>query len=376
MSATSATPHLEIRDYFNSIRDEFKETFAASRKTDVLGSLSTFATVLLIFSVIPALPYAATRVARWLNISYQINHHPIPFRSFWFWWGILVCLLILVVYVFHKLESSRKKRESSSRLSKAQMRFALTYAIVDELADFQKNSRPSHIQHALDYAEGLFKAIPALLVPNLDIIHAYPTGELRQHIDPLSSYRRFSWFRLDPKTENILVAFRKLRSKIHDRIKDKKDLSAVTQILQELALYFYAEIPELQSDDKPGENSYAQVGEQALEKFAQAVEQLPSYSSERPPSTVEEKIQKKVSGKIERIGGLFMHPNFFACFITWLIFLAIVVCGGVWGAKHFAPDLKLDSTLVALIIGVPVAGAATLTGLSRPRTTKRDQATE
>jgi hypothetical protein len=368
-------PRQEISEYFSSIRDAFKETLAASKKKDPLGPLTVAATISMVLSAIPALPYIAVLLARWLNLAHTIRGRSVPLQSFWFWWGALAILFSAAVYVLVEL-GDRKK--DGDQLSGAQMRFALTYAVADEISDFQKNSRSSHIQRALELEEELFKVIPHILSYE-HLGHGRTvwlddtTGELRPYVDPLGVLRRFGWFRLEPSTEKTLRAFREFRGKVHDRIKDKKDLTTIVQILQALALYFYTEIPEMQNnDDKAGENSSAKVAEEALGRFASAVEQLVPYSSERQPTTVEEKLQKKVGAKFERLGGLFVHPNFFVCFIVWLLFLGILVCGAVWVSRHFAADLKIDSTIVALMVGVPIAGAATLTGLSRPRTARPD----
>jgi hypothetical protein len=369
MTFVMNTAKVELAEYFDSIRDDFKATLEQRGRSEKFSGLMVVFALSITLSVVPLIPLILYLISRWMKFSYSFHGYALPLQSFWFWWTAAAAFFIIATFVFIKLRP-KPDLKADEQLSKSQMRFAIAFALAEELSDFQKNGRQTHIHRALDLESNLYSFLPAILSPIAAQVYEQrlmmEAGGRRITSNLLlEDYRRFDWFKLDPATDRILQAFHALHSKIHDRIKDKKDLTLIIEMLNALALYFYTEIPEKQTADKAATNDAKAVGLGALLKFADILEPLQPYDSERSPATVEEKIQKRVSVKFERLGALFVHPNLVVCFIAWLTLLTAVVVAGVLTAMHYLPNLNMDSTIVALLIGVPIASAATLTALAR-----------
>jgi hypothetical protein len=172
-----------------------------------------------------------------------------------------------------------------------------------------------------------------------------------------------SWFRLEPTTLKILNAFNLLNSKIAGRLKDKKDLRAVIDILDHLETYLYSAIPEISSTEHQTSKEIEKLGEQALSRFAEAIEPLPVYRAEVRPLEGKEKVTFKFAAAIAWIAALFGHENLLVRFFSWWVLIQTLVFVCLSVAWHYVPSLKWDSSIVSLSIGTPlVVAAAALAG--------------
>lgn len=356
-------------EYYESIKDALALTLEARKREDKYGSLTGAFTFVTVFCVIPLLPYIVVRVVRARGYSAAIRSYDLHLQSLVFWWIGLTLLCVIVAWVWTKATGSNEDEQ----LSIPQMRFALSLALASEIANYQTNRIPRHIKKALELETQLLATLPANLVRDTPRRLPYPEPVIHEMSNPLDALRRFHWFKLEPSTSAIVTAFREFHAKIRDRIKVKKELSLVALALQGLAAYLYTEIPEVHRGGDSDDHLEAE-GSRGLEEFAAQINSMSAYVAEATRPTTEEKIKEGVSEKVGRISSIFAHPNVFLCFMVWLIFLASLVGASVRIAKMFVTDLKLDSTLVALMVATPIAGAATLTAVSRGRTQRKEGA--
>ncbi|HWR15385.1 MAG TPA: hypothetical protein VN577_11180 [Terriglobales bacterium] len=369
MTSNVSQEILALSEYFASIKDEFKSTYDAQLRPNPFSRILIFFDFCLVFSIIPISPIPVWWLCSKRLLSLTIAGWTLPVRSFFFWWVTFVVLAGVGVFVLSKLSNSR--RPSEDDLSLPQMRFALSFACADELSDYQKNRRESHVQRALKYERRLYNVWPHLFHPErhdeaaLDSVLEYSAQRFPSLF--LASYRRFAWFRLDPDTEKIMTALAEFHSKTRDRIADKKDLGTVVEAFQNLALYFFSEIPEKQDNDPNLPNNSAAIGKSALLKLSHTLELLPPYSRELLPATAKEKITSKVTARLAAFTGVFAHSNLFVCYLVWVIFLSFLVIGAVLLGRHYFPTVEMDSTLLSLVIGTPMLGAGGMAVLSRQK---------
>ena len=172
----------------------------------------------------------------------------------------------------------------------------------------------------------------------------------------------FPWFKLEQTTESIISAFDGLRPKLRDRILARRDLYEVLECLTPLTLYLFTQIPDI-PDTQEEKASLLTIEGVALNSFAEKMAVLQPYTFDRKlPSAFQ-----KAAAKEARISRVFSNTvgnsSAFIRFVSmWLVvqvFLAIAVPIFVVAMK----TLKFDSTLIALLLGTPLAISAALTAL-------------
>jgi hypothetical protein len=183
---------------------------------------------------------------------------------------------------------------------------------------------------------------------------------------------RFSWFKLDPRTESIITAFDGLRSKLSGRIRDKKDLFQVSNCLLPFSLYLYTLIPDI-TDTEQEKEKLGIFQEISLSSFVQEMASLPDYT---PEKRVDSKTEKSAASKA-KVGGMLSatvenSAPFFRFISIWVI-VQIVVAIAISAFLATVKTLKMDSTLVALLIGSPFAIAAALTAIPITARTKNSK---
>jgi hypothetical protein len=357
----------DLTEYFNSIEQPFRETRHGMAESD--GFISNALNAFLISSLIPVTPFVVCKILVRFFGTRVINMHYFSLRitSFWFLWVFFASLAIVSVVLLAKLQgpSAEDKKEW---LSRSQMRFAYCFAARREIRKFDRNHRDAHVDAALDYLNQLNQSLHPLFTGG--IYHKlYLEQDLTVVGTPsgpsiiLSQKDRPRWYRLQPDTELILDAFGEFADKMHDRIKDHKDLESIDAVLTKLAGYLYTEIPEL-SDSKSKE-AFEQLGMQELVAFAQFVKELPAYHSEAPNPTPKEKVSQKIVDFSRGVSGLFTHKNVLLCFLCWYILALFLVSLGFMFALHHFPNIKVDSTIITALVGGPVAAAVTAVTLPR-----------
>jgi hypothetical protein len=364
-----------VKEYFQSIEKVFEDTLSSKNKTDFWEQVRNVTIFLLVFSVIPVLPYVTQRLLRYH--AFHIRGITFSMAALWMWWLLCVFSFTLILIALASVTNRRTEAKRSTWLSRPQLRFALSYAIVNEIEKYQTNRLPKPISKASDYEVELWSLVAELFNDNFG--HMLVTSEsiegLRVHLLPITQFdilrRRFSWLRLESRTEKILNAFGSYHDKIRGRIVDKKDLRAISYCLLYLSGYFYSQIPELQSDpvqETDGKSvPLEQWGEKQLDLFASTVAEFSEYSPEEEKLAKQQLLKQRVESRVTRMSNVFSHENIFVCFSSWLICLAALVWLGTWAMLRAVPALRMDSVLVSMVIGTPIIGAATLVAIARHR---------
>ena len=387
-----------LDEYFRSIEPTFKAR-SDSTNTHYDGfPTSTIFFLIFFFSLVPLIPALMRIVAE--------HFFPVHIYSFWgvklsnqsflFWYLIALAVSGSLFKIRLSYSSAQERKFNLSqpprpeRLSKHQLRFALCYSVEAEIDLYRINKRNIHIDTAtklwhefMDSLEQIFGFgyKPMSMADRLDIhrerfrlekegLPSSPSTKDSFFPDVQSQIRQFSWFKLDVRTAEIIRAFDSLRSKLSGRIADRKDLFEVSQSLFPLSSYLYSEIPDL-ADTESEKESLANVSRCALEIFTEEMEKLAFYSPEEKPIPKPTKAEASKA----RIGVLLdrtvSNGNRFLRFCSiWIIFQ--IFCGfAVFGFISEVKGLKLDSTLIALLIGSPFAVAAALTAI--PNSSRIDE---
>ena len=368
MASIPVDAYTPLKEYFRSIEKTFEETLTSKAKTDIWEVLRNAFITLVVFSVIPVLPYVGWRLLR-LHV-FGLYGIAFSLPSFWIWWSLCVGVYALALVFLSRLVSRRKKAKQETWLSRPQLRFALSYAVVNEIEKFQTNRLQKPIAKAAEYEGELWQSLRELLISPFGRIALPPDMEESRltslnEVDFLS--RTFPWFKLEEKARKIFDALRGFHSKIQDRIRDKKDLNDVSQCLLYLSAYLYTQIPELQPNPSEKGATFAQWGVEQLATFADSVARFPAYSSEEGRVAKKELIKKSVASRVAAVTGIFSHDNIFVCFLSWLVCLSVLVSIGTWIMLRTFPSLKMDSVLVSTIVATPIVGAATLVAIARQR---------
>jgi hypothetical protein len=382
-----------LDSYFQSITKALDATLSAemsrsSAYDGVFGTIGFF--LLLLFSLIPALPALAYFLSRWISKPLALNVYGIHLsvHSFLFWYLALSALSAICFGIRLKYSSIRQKSgtptiNTAELLNQSQMRFALCYSVKSEIDSYRTNRLPGHIEKANMFWRQLLPSLQDALGSETDYGISSPSGMMHPewqltYARPISEFvngrrrkffpqvhkllDRFSWFKLDPRTESVITAFDGLRSKLSGRIRDKKDLFQVSNCLLPFSLYLYTLIPDITDTEQEKEN-LGVFQEISLTSFVQEMASLADYT---PEKRVDSKTEKSAASKA-KVGGMLSATvgntapflRFISIWIIVQIFVAIAISTFLAAVK----TLKMDSTLVALLIGSPFAIAAALTAI-------------
>lgn len=362
-----------LEQYFESIEEPFHETEnGLARKNPIRPFVIGF-----VFCLIPLIPFLLSQLVFWLVGPRVISVRTIHLRvsSFWLWWVASFALSLLVLIVASKMLAITAE-EKKSWLSPAQMRFAYCYSIVHEIRRYRTNQLNRHIDAAVMYldktATTLFRAAHVEMAESLYADEYWRTESVRAARTSLGSMfvgNVPKWFRLRPETETILQGCQEIIPKLRDRLKDRKDLGAVEAALFDLTAYQYTEIPEL--SDTQSETRF-EAGTESLIRFAQSVIALPPYRSEPMAATPEEKMSRRLLLATQKLSLPFTDSNVLIAFCAWLILMSILFWGGFYIASRFVA-IKMDSTIMATLIGGPIATAVTGATIPRLGKTKKQE---
>jgi len=250
------------------------------------------------------------------------------------------------------------------------------HSIVHEIRRYRTNQLNRHIDAAVMYldktATTLFRAAHVEMAESLYADEYWRTESVRAARTSLGSMfvgNVPKWFRLRPETETILQGCQEIIPKLRDRLKDRKDLGAVEAALFDLTAYQYTEIPEL--SDTQSETRF-EAGTESLIRFAQSVIALPPYRSEPMAATPEEKMSRRLLLATQKLSLPFTDSNVLIAFCAWLILMSILFWGGFYIASRFVA-IKMDSTIMATLIGGPIATAVTGATIPRLGKTKKQE---
>ena len=362
-----------LQAYFKSIEDLFRETRTGLAAADK-SPLGNFV-LIFVFSLIPLIPYLLSKLAfvLWGPLVTGFRSFHFHVASFWFWWIVSFIASLSMLILVAKF-SGPGPEEKRRWLSPQQMRFAYCYEAADEIRKYRTNHLDRHIETALQDLSEVATALMQASTLNLaEGIHPYHYWQLEAQARENQAHRsvgerveRPKWFRLEPDTELIVRAFPRFLPRLRDRLKDRKDLVTIESVLTDLAGYLYTEIPEL--SDSESQSAFERAGVESLLSFARRINDLPPYRSEPLPQTPKEKASEKILSLGRKLSAPFNHENALVSFWAWYVLLLVLFCTGFYIAFRYVPTLKIDSTVVATIVGGPIATAATAVAI--PRLTK------
>jgi hypothetical protein len=381
-----------LDSYFQSITTALDATLSAenSRLYTYDGtSVTIFFFFFLLFSLIPALPALAYFLSRWISKPLMLNMYGIhlSLHSFLFWYLMISALSAICLGIRLKYSSIRQKNtapaiNTAELLNESQMRFALFYSVKSEVDSYRTNKLPVHIEKANVLWRKLLPSLQEALGPETDYgmdfpnVPMYPDWQLaiarpRSDFDGRGRkffpqvhklLAKFSWFKLNASTESIIAAFDGLRSKLSGRIRDKKDLFQVSNCLLPLSLYLYTLIPDI-TDAEEEKEKLDSFQELSLRYFVQEMTSLADYT---PETRVDSKTEKSAVNKA-KVGGILSatvgNPAPFLRFVSIWVIIQLFVAISISAFLSTMKALKLDSTLIALLIGSPFAIAAALTAI-------------
>jgi hypothetical protein len=377
-----------LTEYFRSIEHSFDQALTSRRRRRWVHGLGAILLVLLVSSIVPILPFLLTRAVPWaLKTDFlMVRGHRVPLSSLSVWWPTCMLFLLASLALIVWWDTARDEKDKKRWLSDPQMRFARCYSISEEIRKFLTNGQPKHIDDALAHWNILRTMLLQMLRPfamlyphSVDVARLEPTHDndwlekqrfvLYPEIEALKTH--FSWFRLEANAESVIEAFYSLPAKVQDRIRDKKDLEQVGTCFIDLSGYLYSRIPDVPS--RQGNESLPEFGDKSLESLVGQLKQLPPYHTETKPATHPARIWKSVAWTASKLSIPFAHPNIFVCFLAWWLLTLALTLVALKTVLRFLPTMTIDSILVSLIVGGPLACAVSAVAISRAR--KREQAT-
>lgn len=369
---------LRLKEYFDSIEQSCRETTESQRAKDWVVRLQLPSFFIFVGSLVSIIPRLLSQFAPWVFKSQHllIKGHQIPLSSVWLWWFVSNVLALPLFILLVKWGNARERRRRKSWVPEPQMRFAYCYSVVDEISTFQTNGLQKHIDSALGNWKECqrllysmfrpFYMIPMPTAMNRSDITIDPARESQQFelfLEVEELKKRFSWFRLESGTDATLDALTALPSKIRERIPDKKDLAQVCSCLLQLSGYLYSRIPDVPQSS--GVESVEELGSKCLQSFVNELSLLPPYATESKPTVPQPSLLRPVFVAAKQISSLWVHENAFICFMAWWGLTLLLTLGSLKVVLHFLPGVVVDSVLVSLIVGGPLACGVTAVALSK-----------
>lgn len=171
----------------------------------------------------------------------------------------------------------------------------------------------------------------------------------------LNLFSKYGWFELDIGTKSVLSALTSLRSKVLYRLRDRKDLPSVLNVLQNLSAFLYAFLPEHEANmDEDELDQLREQGWEHLQAFVNHSGKLTDYLG--PPDESAE-AESRRQGFREKALGLY-GKSVLVRFAFWLLLLLILTSGLVIIFNQLVaitPD-----AMATIVISTSVLGAAAL----------------
>jgi len=375
-----------LQEYFKSVEHTFHETLKGQRRPNFVTPLVIGSFCLFVSSILSLLPSALAESIPGLVKSKVliIRGFSVPLTSLWFWWPVCAAATLGLLIITIKWDDTRDKANKKKWLSEPQMRFACCYSIIDEISKYRTNGIQRHADEAFKNWTRLRTRLPQMPRP-FSTMYPSPSETRRfgsRHDDAWTKEPKFifypeiellraqfPWFRLDPRTDAVIEAFYTIPAKIQDRLREKKDLDLLSACLTELSAYLYSRIPDVPS--RHGNESLAEYGDQCLQSLVERIRDLPPYISETKPTTNHVQFWKNAVWTLSKMTAPFAHSNIFLCFLAWWALTLLLTLGALKTVLHFLPGLTIDSVIVSLIVGGPLACAVSAVAISRAR--RRDE---
>ncbi len=349
--------------------------------------------VLLLLSIIPIIPIIISSTLSYFRVSiWMMNFSSFTVGYFIATW-VVVSLFFGAFSPIIKLIKPKKELKPKGppqRLSPDQLTFLAVYEAYKEL----KIYFVSHIDHHIERCrKAISRAFPRavhriygrkqFILDELEptefemqrlgmyrINHRIGSPGLSDQISVAESFLRtfekHEWLNLNSDIKTKIQALVEFPDKILFRLYKKEDLPSVLSVLESLARFTYAYLPEHQTYmEAPAIDALRNDGNTQMSKFVQEVNSMTSYAlpekqNDEKPATKQTLMQKfRASGYSEVL------LRFSAWFVLILTLTSVTV---------YLASLKLtlnSDTMATLIIGTSVAGAAALCAVI-PNRAKQD----
>jgi hypothetical protein len=171
----------------------------------------------------------------------------------------------------------------------------------------------------------------------------------------LQTFEKYAWFQIDANIKATLQALISFSEKIPYRLKEKEDLPAVLDILDNLSKFNYSYLPEHKTYMDPDTIKKLQLeGTTYLRLFSDGVNNLTPYTK---PEEKEESKMTLSPTIIQKIKNAY-YSNVFIRFIIWFFLILVLTFGAILIINNevsLSPD-----TIVTVVIPTSVLGAAAL----------------
>jgi hypothetical protein len=347
MGSSQLTPIEQLQAYFDSIRSAFDAGNIATRRN--YDSFLILSMLLLFLTAILMLIVSFTTTYRQLFSS----RDRADIVAFFIGGGAMMAASFLFIFVRPMIHALETKRGSKS-LTPRQMLFSLCWTIADELEKFERN-RLIHLQKQILQ---LWAKLVMYFRWNFDLV-SYETVSFHYLPSPGSRLApraeavaiALNWRSTQPSTYKIVNSLNELHLKVSPRLKEGKDVPQIVIALRHLGAFVYS---TLQQDQV-----VAVWGYEELLKFAETVSALPTV---QVPVETEPGLPKRVFLKV---GGWLRHPSIGVAFFSWLVLFEVLFVAFCFFAFRVYPSLRINETIVAMLIGGPIAAAISMLAVLR-----------
>lgn len=388
-----------IDEYYRSLKEIFdylvdwkQPPTARRRASSVFMTLVVASMFSLTLTLIPVLPFVLSivlpKLGRGLTAITMLGVRLEPLMQYWLLslagsGAATTIFMLLGIY----LEPPSSEPEYS--LSPDQVSFVLLYTAFEELRLYLIDNLTVHLDKArraierlllrprsvlysrrrremllreaeLSELENLSQNLPPDFVVREEPRFPLPTPAMASQLEITSrflrTYERYGWFRMETQTDVALRALSSFRSIIYTRLVAKEDLAKVKTVLEHMARWIYAYLPELEASRTPEElEALRQAGDRELAEFAAEMESVTEYELPSPP--VPEKRPRGAS----LIRGILTSEDTLVRFIVYFLFVLILtsalslVAVQVFGVQR--------EGAVVMTISTSIVGGAGLAGL-------------
>ena len=155
-------------------------------------------------------------------------------------------------------------------------------------------------------------------------------------------------------TEDVLRrmdALATVAARVQAAIDSREDLDVAENALRNLALFLYTQLAKIDLQIQPSQLMLANRPFEALDRLADALSGLPRPATERPEDP-------SAQSRRSRALALVRRQRDILAFVRWWALIS-VLCLAITVPVHVILSLS-DDTIALLLIGTPIAGAATL----------------
>lgn len=342
--------------YFNSIEEQLDYFEKNKFKSQLSNAIYSFGTFLLWFSIIPIIPLFVTD-AEWLISRHIVLFGKyVPANNFFVCWVGCVTISWTIYAITHLFNFYFQKKFKKFSIKEEEIAFAYIYKSYINLDKHLINGRSSN---ATNSSKFLIRYLDMrFLNPTHSILDKTKWESIPEMLDALK--KENSWIAFSATTEKIFTALKKKKLINEIIINQPTSKYTIKEILESFVIYEYLRVKAVNSEEwvliiGEAEPVLNALLEDIATKIIDLQEKEFSTSQERENSVISR--TKKLYYKIP---SLFTHNNLAVAFLSWLIFLTLIlIFFGYIGIK--ALNLKIDTTLYVGLISSIIAGSIAIT---------------